>query len=130
MMNQINHRPDEPYVSIGCVSNVYIRNMHFKKTGDTEQCHKHEFDHITVVASGSVNVTVNNKDTVFKAPQMIFIAKELMHELTALEDNTVCLCVHALRDKDTLEILDPSMIPDGVKATSLPNVQRVVIIES
>jgi hypothetical protein len=33
--------------------------------------------------------------------------------------NTVSYCIHALRDKDNNEILDPTMIPEGVKPLSL-----------
>jgi hypothetical protein len=45
---------------------------------------------------------------------MIFIQAGKSHYIEALEDNTVAYCVHALRDKDTEEILDPSQIPAGI----------------
>jgi len=37
----------EPSVAVGCVSNIYIRMMHFHKKGDVEQGHSHEFDHVS-----------------------------------------------------------------------------------
>jgi hypothetical protein len=50
--------------------------------------------------------------------QMIFIKAGKSHYIEALEDGTVAYCVHALRDKDTADILDPNQIPDGVDALS------------
>jgi len=102
-------------VKIGCVSNLYSRMMHFEKAGDTEHTHTHQFDHLTLLASGSVKCVTNGKETVFKAPHMIYIKKDAEHAFTALEDNTVAYCIHAMRIGERIEdIVDPSMIPEGV----------------
>ena len=102
-------------VKIGCVSNLFSRMMHFKSAGDTEHTHTHSFDHLTLLAVGSVKCVVNDKETIFKAPHMIFIKKEAEHAFTALEDNTVAYCIHPMRIGERVEdIVDPSMIPDGV----------------
>lgn len=93
--------------------------MCFAKAGDIEHGHTHPFDHLTLLAAGSLRVTVEGKTTDFKAPHMIYIHKDKNHELVALEDNTVAYCIHALRDKDSGEILDPSMIPAGVDPLSM-----------
>jgi len=110
---------NEPNIHIGCVSNLFSRMMHFKKAGDTEAGHSHQFDHLTLLAKGRLKVTVDGVSTDFTAPHMIFIKKEKIHALEALTDETVAYCIHALRDKDTGDILDPSMIPDGVSALSM-----------
>ena len=113
-----NNTAPIPDASIGLVANLWSKMMHFKKAGDTEQGHAHVFDHLTLLAKGSMRVTVNGVATDFKAPHMIYIKKEAVHELVALEDDTVAYCIHALRDGDGVDdILDPSMIPDGVAAT-------------
>lgn len=111
-----------PVVSIGMVANLYSRMMLFEKTGDTEIGHTHQFDHLTLLAKGKLKVTVDGAVSEFTAPHMIYIHKDKVHELEALTDNTVAYCIHALHDKDTGEILDPSMIPDGVNplAVSMP----------
>ncbi len=114
---------DNPHVQLGCVANLFSRQMHFKYAGDIEYGHTHSFDHLTLLASGSLRVTVEGKTTDFKAPHMIYIHKDKNHELVALEDNTVAYCIHALRDKDSGEILDPSMIPAGADPLSIA--QRV-----
>ena len=102
--------------------------MHFLKAGDTEQGHSHVFDHLTLLAKGSLKVTVEEKSTEFIAPHMIFIQKNKMHELQALEDNTVAYCIHALRDGEGVDdILDPSMIPDGIKNVFAEGIAKPLI---
>jgi quercetin dioxygenase-like cupin family protein len=110
---------NNPQIKIGCVANLYSRMMHFEKAGDIEYGHTHVFDHLTLLAAGSLKVTVEGQDTIFKAPHMIYIKADKHHELVAQEDNTVAYCIHALRDKNNNEILDPSAIPAGVTPLSL-----------
>lgn len=103
-----------PHYSINCVANLFCKQMFFTKAGDVEQGHCHNFDHTTLLGSGSVEVKANGKVTKFTAPQMIFIKADVEHEITALEDNTVAYCIHAIRDGDGVEdIIDPSGIPEG-----------------
>lgn len=102
-------------VNIGCVANLFSRQMHFEKAGDVEHGHTHSFDHLTLLASGKLKIVVEGNESVFIAPQMIYIKAEKMHELTALEDNTVAYCIHALRiGEDVDDIVDPSMVPEGI----------------
>lgn len=103
----------DPNIKIMAISNVYVRMMHFASKGDCEYGHKHTFDHGTLVSSGAVLVEIvdeHTKETVsskeFRAPEMIFIDKDKYHKITALEDNTVCGCIHALRTVDA-DIIDP-----------------------
>lgn len=117
----------QPVVNLGCVANLFSRQMHFKKVGDMEMGHTHPFDHLTLLAAGSLKVTVEGKETVFKAPHMIYIHKDKVHELVALEDNTVAFCIHALRDGNGVDdILDPAMIPEGVNALNAGIAKPVV----
>lgn len=100
-----------PDVQLACVSNMYVRMMDFKKDG-TEPGHAHAFDHLTLLASGSVEIEVDGMVTNFMAPKMIFIAKDKVHSIKALEDNTLCFCIHPIRDGERVEdIVDPSMLP-------------------
>lgn len=104
-------RPD---ITLGAVSNIFSRMMHFKKAGDIELGHKHHFAHLTLLASGSLKVIVEGEETIFKAPHMIYIHADKKHQLVAVEDDTVAYCIHAIRDANTGDILDPSMIPNGI----------------
>lgn len=108
-----------PEIMLGEVANLWSRMMHFRKAGDIEYGHSHPFDHLTLLAKGSMRVTVEGQTTDFHAPHMIYIQKDRLHELVALQDDTLAFCIHALRDKSTGDILDPSMVPAGVKASSL-----------
>jgi hypothetical protein len=108
-----------PDVAIGCVANLFSRMMVFSKAGDIEVGHTHQFDHLTLLAKGKLKVTVNGQVSHFAAPHMIYIHKDQVHELEALEDETVAYCIHALRTPDQLEILDPAMIPEGVSPTQM-----------
>lgn len=106
----------EPKITLGCVANLWSRMMHFEKAGDIEIGHKHHHDHLTLLASGKLKVTVDGNSTEFISPHMIYIQKDKIHELVSLEDNTVAFCIHALRDKDASgDILDPDMIPKGIR---------------
>jgi quercetin dioxygenase-like cupin family protein len=109
----------QPIVHIGCVANLFSRMMHFCKAGDIEIGHTHQFDHLTLLAKGKLKVTVEGVATEFTAPHMIYIHKDKVHELESLTDETVAYCIHALRDKNSNEILDPSMIPNGIDPQSL-----------
>jgi len=109
----------QPLIQIGCVANLYSRMMYFTKAGDIEIGHTHQFDHLTLLAKGKLKVTVEGQVSEFTAPHMIYIRADKVHELEALTDETVAYCIHALRDKNNNEILDPSMIPAGVDPVTL-----------
>jgi quercetin dioxygenase-like cupin family protein len=102
-----------PDTKITAACNLWLRQMYFAKAGDANEGHVHNYDHMTLLAHGSVNVHVDEKATKFVAPHMIFIKAGKSHFIEALEDGTIAYCVHALRDKDTEEILDPNQIPLG-----------------
>jgi glyoxylate utilization-related uncharacterized protein len=103
-------------VQVAYVANLWCKQMHFSRAGTVKAGHQHLYDHLTLLARGSVAVEVQGQITEFRAPSMIYIQAGQEHKLTALEANTVAYCIHALRDVDgTGDILDPSMIPAGVK---------------
>jgi quercetin dioxygenase-like cupin family protein len=110
---QPSHTPDYPDVQLGCVSNMYVRMMEFKKTGCSEPGHAHPFDHLTLLAKGAVQMEVDGVTSTFVAPKMIFIVKDKVHSITALEDNTLAFCIHPIRNGERVEdIVDPSMLPE------------------
>lgn len=101
-----------PEIKIMALSNVYCRLMNFVKKGDYELGHCHTYDHGTLLSSGMLEVEMYEEDGTlvsskqFSAPSFIFVDKNRLHRLTALEDNTVACCIHALRTIDET-ILDP-----------------------
>jgi len=109
---------DRPSIKILAVSNVYCRLMNFAKAGDQEVGHYHSYDHGTLLATGSLKVEILDDDgvnvlseKVFTAPTFMYIKKENIHRLTALEDNTIATCIHALRSIDE-EIIDSDFMVD------------------
>lgn len=118
---------NSPDITIGCVANLFSRMMYFKKAGDIEIGHTHQFDHLTLLAKGKLKVTVEGAVTEFTAPHMIYIKADKVHELVALTDETVAYCIHALRSGDGVDdILDPSMIPEGVDNPILAGIAKRV----
>ena len=107
---------NECLLKITNVSNVCVKQMHFVKAGDFMTGHAHTYDHTTLLASGSVLVTVEGVSKEFKAPQILVITKNKVHDLVALEDDTVCYCIHGIRDGDGVEdIIDPDSYTDEEK---------------
>lgn len=104
----------DPTYYFSAIDGVAVKQMHFKKSGSIMQGHKHTHNHLTLLAHGKLKVTVNGEETEFTAPHLIFIHKDNEHELVALEDGTVAYCVHAIRDKDTGDIIDDVIVPKGV----------------
>jgi len=83
--------------------NIFIRPMHLEKTGDVVHGHKHIFDHTTIIFKGSVHVKLTNLDGTtqekdFAAPAYLLVRKDVEHEITALEDNTIAWCVYSHRN--------------------------------
>lgn len=82
--------------------NIYIRPNVLPKTGDKINGHKHNFDHTSIVFTGSVHVRgvcpdgrVIEQD--FHAPSHFLVLKDVEHEITALEDGTTFWCVYSHR---------------------------------
>lgn len=93
-----------PEVKMISVSNVFSRLMRFVEAGDIEVGHAHNYDHATLISSGAVRYEVldgkngnivSSKDVY--APNFVFVRKNIYHRLVALEPNTVCACIHAIR---------------------------------
>jgi hypothetical protein len=86
---------------LGYFGNIWIRQHYYEKAGDHHDGHRHNFDHITMLAKGSVKCEVEGYEPkVFTAPTFLTIKKELYHKFTALEDDTFYYCIFALRDLD------------------------------
>lgn len=101
---------EAPKTDVKIVDNVFVKLHHFAEVGDTHNGHSHVFDHITLLANGSVKMVHDNGEAEFKAPHLIVTPKGIKHQFTALEPNTVFCCIHAIREKDELDaIADPSI---------------------
>jgi hypothetical protein len=115
-----NYNPQAPQIKLAVISNVWLKVMNFKNVGDFSAGHKHTFNHPTLLSSGSVEVQVDGKITTFEAPSIIYIEKDKVHRITALQSNTVVSCIHALRDgNETDDIISEDMLPVGISPLGL-----------
>jgi quercetin dioxygenase-like cupin family protein len=112
----------DPVIAMGVCANMFVRQIYFESASDAEQGHKHEFDHMTLVAKGKVLVEIDDKTTEFTAPAMIYIRAEIVHKITALTDNSVIYCIHPLRDANKSgDIIAPDMVPNGSELREILN---------
>lgn len=94
--------------------NIYVKKMCFPADGCVYRGHHHEYDHITLVASGRVRVRFGAvpaaglpaEEKEYEGVSMFVTRSFRTHEITSLEDNTVVCCIHAIRTKDG-QIIDP-----------------------
>ena len=96
---------NKPKTNLQIVDNVFVKLHHFLKVGDTHEGHAHMFDHITLLSAGSVKMVHDKGEAEYKAPHLIVTPKGIKHQFTALEDNTVFCCIHAIREKDELDAI-------------------------
>lgn len=119
----------EPKISLIMSGNLYMRQMRFENKGDIEKGHCHTYDHLTLLATGSMKVKVDGTETVFVAPTAIKILAGKIHELEALEDNTLAYCVHALREAMTEEVLPPQAQITDRKTKSFVHTEDKVLVK-
>jgi len=120
-----------PTIELFATSNVYSRVMHFLKKGDQEYGHFHAYDHGTLLGAGKLSVEILDDGLKvisvkeYTAPAMILIKREYRHRLTALEDNTVAACIHALRDVEG-DLLPPDALTTVVEISKDENRQALI----
>ena len=102
-----------PKVRDVCTGGLAIHLMIFEKSGDVNLGHSHIYSHHSFVGRGRVLVESNGKGVEVGECELIFIPAGIEHTLTALEDNTSVMCLHAVKDDDIGNIIDQSVIPPG-----------------
>ena len=98
--------------------NIYMKEMKFADNA-TYCGHHHDYDHITLVASGRVRVKfgavpeagIEEEIKEYTAVTTFVTRSFREHEITALDPDTVVYCVHALRDQNG-EVIIPDIDDD------------------
>lgn len=81
---------------------VFVKQIKFPGKGALGQQHSHEYDHLTLVGSGGVELWAHGEiQGRFWAPAVIPIQAGVKHGFEALADDTVLYCVHNLRGGNT-----------------------------
>jgi hypothetical protein len=114
----------QPIANIGCVKNLFVRQLHFKNAGDQEHGVAYTFDHLILLAKGRLAVQIKDEVTEFTAPQMVYVKAELQYGVKALTDGTVVYCVHALRESSG-DIITADMVPKSREMYEL--IKKLVI---
>lgn len=120
------------------VSNIWVREMHFRKAGDMVRGHTHTFPHPHRLSRGAVRLFIlengiwlhrGDYRVVDFVPKVLFIQAKAMHMMVALEDNTWGSCLHAARNgKEIWDVLPVELtnidgtMPDDVRKTLYPMV--------
>lgn len=89
---------------------MYIKATRFK-AGDFAVKHKHSFEHLSVLVSGRVKLTVDNVSVEHEGFKILTVLADKLHQVECLTD-TVWLCCHAT------ECTDPEMIDHELIARS------------
>jgi quercetin dioxygenase-like cupin family protein len=97
---------------IRIADNVFVKMMEMYFKGDIITGHSHVFDHITLLARGSLVMRANGVEHYHKAPKLIITPKEVVHEFEALEHETLLCCIHAVRDGDGVDDIAPQDISE------------------
>ena len=102
------------------VDNVFVRMFHLEYFGDIVHGHAHTFDHITLLARGSVSMEANGVEKQYTAPTLIVTPKGVTHKFTALSIGTTLCCIHAIRDGDGVDdIAPPDITPEQAQELGL-----------
>lgn len=83
-------------------SGVYARQMFLAK-GLKAYSHAHPYDHMSILAKGSVIVTVEGASRELVAPAVIEVVANKIHEIFA-KDDSVWFCIHATEETDVNKI--------------------------
>jgi quercetin dioxygenase-like cupin family protein len=83
-------------------SGIYAKQMYLPK-GFIALSHSHIFDHLSILAKGSVIVKTDTTTQEYKAPSCITIEKNTNHSIYAVED-VVWFCIHATDETDLSKI--------------------------
>lgn len=81
---------------------VYAKQMHLEK-GYAARSHKHNYDHLSILASGEVDISYNGFKTRYLAPCCINIKAGIEHEIVAHKDS-IFFCIHATSETDVNEV--------------------------
>ena len=82
-----------PQIHHHFAAGVYAKETRIP-AGHTLVQHKHHFDHLSILASGSVELMVNGDRQVVHAPACLTIKANKHHGVKSLTD-TVWYCIHA-----------------------------------
>lgn len=101
-------------VEVFSADNVFVKQMIIPKAGTYVPQHAHKYDHLTMLAAGSIRVW---KDGILQgdrsAPTGIEIPAGVKHMFMSLEDGTVAYCIHNLSRPDFAAVVEEHQIVEA-----------------
>lgn len=87
---------EQPHgVEVHLVDDVFVKQMVVAKAGTFIPQHVHKYDHLSMLAVGSVKLWEDGRYTgEVKAPSGIVIKAGVRHMFQTTEDNTIVYCIH------------------------------------
>lgn len=83
-------------------SGVYAKKMELPAKHYAET-HEHAYDHMSILASGHVLVTLDGEQAEYHAPAVVHITAGKKHRIEAVTDS-VWYCVHATEETDPAKV--------------------------
>lgn len=102
----------QPQIEHHFGAGVYAKETHIP-AGRVLVQHKHHFDHLSILASGSVELMIDGKRKIVHAPACLTIEANKHHGVKSLTD-VVWYCIHATNCADTDEIDEILIAPSDV----------------
>lgn len=87
------------------VDNILAKLMLLKE-GQATVGHAHHYDHMTLIAKGSLKVIVGDQTDIYRAPSAIHVKAGMHHILIALEDS-IAYCIHDTNKADADNLGEP-----------------------
>lgn len=108
---KLEELPDQPIITNAVVDGFFVKKIQILKADSFVPQHSHDYDHVTVLGTGSVQFY---KAGVFlgikKAPEKLFIQARVLHSFRTLEDNTTLFCVHPSEDGSEPKIFEENSL--------------------
>lgn len=84
---------------------VFVKLMGMKHKNTIVIQHVHKYDHLSLLARGSVLLFKGEEEPVeYKAPEGIEITAGTLHKFMSLEDDTIVYCIHNVSRTGQVEI--------------------------
>jgi quercetin dioxygenase-like cupin family protein len=104
--------PNQPVsVEIKLTDDLFVKTAAVADAGTIIPTHAHRYDHITLLAYGSMRVEADGVVLGdYTGPVGILIRAGVKHTMTTLTDGVVFACIHALHGTDGVEIEDEHLL--------------------
>lgn len=95
------------------IGNLFVKLNKLNKAGDLMRGHAHTFDHVTLLAIGSVWMRKNGEQVRHVAPKLLVTPAEVAHEFECIDGPALLCCIHAIRDGDLEnQVAVPNLTPE------------------